>query len=131
MSIGLGDRTFSVRMPNALISELDAVAVEVGKSRSDLIRTFCEIGLEEHAKIAEAAMRDREAREYFAKFLIEKGLAKPRQVATEAFFYGAAPVMWLKRVEKVLGVAVADEVAAKMAEIMGKSDELAAYLAED
>jgi hypothetical protein len=39
--------------------------------------------------------------------------------------------MWLKKVERKLGADVTDEVSAKMAEIMGKSDELAAYLAED
>jgi len=76
-------------------------------------------------------MRDRKAREYLAKFLVEKGLAKPHQVATDSFFFGAAPALWLQRVERRLGAQVANELSEKMVEIMGLGDELAAYLADD
>lgn len=118
-------------MDDKFVEELDAAATEIGATRSDLIRAFCEEGLKSHHAYMDSRRRDREARGFFARFLVEKGVAKPHQVATDAFFYGAAPAMWLKKVERKLGADVADEVSAKMAEIMGKSDELAAYLAED
>ncbi len=124
-------RDITAKMNEGMICELDRVAVELGATRSDVIRAFCEEGLRAHDAYHEARRRDREAREYFAKFLVEKGLAKPHQVANDAFFYGAAPALWLKKVERRLGAEVADEISTKMAEIMGRSDELAAYLADD
>lgn len=124
-------RSFNVRMDDKLVDGLDAAALEIGATRSDLIRAFCEEGLKSHRAYMDSQRRDKEARAYLADFLIEKGIAKPHQIDGDAFWFGASPALWLRKVERTLGPDVAEEVAAKMAEIMGKSDELAAYLAED
>lgn len=121
----------AMRMDEDVLFELDRIAVEMGTSRSELIRTYVIEGVNAHRKREEAFMRDRKAREYLAKFLVEKGLAKPHQVANDGFFFGASPALWLWRVERRLGAHVANELYEKMAEIMGRSDELAAYLADD
>ena len=122
---------FTVRLADDIVDELDQAARDLGATRTDIVRAFCEEGLRSHAEYMDARRRDREAREYFAKFLVEKGIAKPRQVGTDSFFYGAAPALWLKKVERKLGAEVADEISIKMAEIMGRGDELEAYLADD
>ncbi|MDI9398347.1 MAG: ribbon-helix-helix protein, CopG family [Euryarchaeota archaeon] len=120
----------AMRMDEDVLFELDRIAVEMGTSRSELIRTYVIEGVVAHREREEARMRDRKAREYLAKFLVEKGLAKPHQVANDSFFFGAAPALWLQRVERRLGAEVADELSEKIVEIMGRSDELAAYLAD-
>ena len=124
-------KSFNMRMDASMIAALDRIAAEAGTSRLEVVRVFCKEGIKAHQAFCDEALRDREAREYFAKFLVEKGIAKPNQVANDSFFYGAAPSLWLKKVEKKLGAEVANEVSAKIVEIMGRTDELEAYLADD
>lgn len=118
-------------MSGELVDELDRIAEELGTNRSEIIREFCEEGVEAHKAFRERMRRDREARAYFAKYLVEKGLAKPHQVYNDSFMMGSVPSLWLKRVERKLGAAEADSISEKMAELMGLSDELAAYLEDD
>jgi hypothetical protein len=124
-------RDTTLQMDDEVLFELDRLAVALDTTRSKLIRTYVDEGLQAHRERVEARMRDRKAREYFAKFLVEKGLAKPHQVATDDFFFGATPALWLQRVERRLGAEAANELSEKIVEIMGLGDELAAYLADD
>lgn len=41
-----GCKTFSVRLPNSLVSRLDALAQDSGRSRNELISLLLDFGLE-------------------------------------------------------------------------------------
>jgi len=121
----------TIQMPDDMIAGLERAAATLDMNRSKLVRTFVEEGLNSFSELLEARRRDHEAREYLANFLVKKGIARPYQVATDDFFYGATPALWLQKVEKRLGAEAANELSEKIVEIMGRTAELAAYLADD
>ncbi len=123
--------TLSFTVDDEQYEEIHELAKQLNESMATLIRTFCAEGMERIYESMESRGRDREAREYLAEYLVKNGLAEPHHVSSSVFLEGPAPTVWMWKIKRDLGEEAADKVAAKMIEIMGRTDELEAYLADD